>query len=224
MNQAVKRGVGRPRASNKQHTNPARLEILQASAELFAEFGYKGTSTRKIAEHVGIRQPSLFHHFSKKEDILTALVKEGGTSLINFINCLDYEADPAVTLYELMTFDAHFLMTEPHQIYKLMNLPEVRQGYFKTVVEQKRATVIVGYRRLIESGQKAGRFEVNDLEVTTYTVFGMGESLWSWYDRTGSANPATIAPQIADLGLRSLLLDCAELKQIKRQAKLDFLS
>lgn len=223
MNQEVKRGVGRPRANNKQTSNPARDEILQASAALFSEFGYKGTSTRKIAEKVGIRQPSLFHHFGKKEDILAALVQEGAVKIIEYVNNLDKLADPAVQLYKLMVFDAFYLMTEPYQINKLMSLPEVRQGHFKSVIEKNRAIVVEGYRSLIALGLAQNEFFVDDIEVTTNTILGMGESLWSWYDRNNGESPETIAPKIADMGLRSILIDCTKLDNIRNTCQLEFL-
>ena len=68
-------GPGRPR--KQQPSRPgatAREEILDAAAELFTTQGYANTSTRSIADAVGIRQSSLYHHFSTKDDILEVLL------------------------------------------------------------------------------------------------------------------------------------------------------
>ena len=68
-------GPGRPRlVEQRRRGATAREEILDAAAELFCRHGYTGTSTRMIAEAVGIRQASMYHYFTTKDDILAALL------------------------------------------------------------------------------------------------------------------------------------------------------
>jgi AcrR family transcriptional regulator len=47
-----------------------RAEILAAALELLAEEGYAGASLRKLAARLGIAQPSLYHYFRTKEDLV----------------------------------------------------------------------------------------------------------------------------------------------------------
>ena len=69
-------GPGRPRSQQPSRPGAtARDEILDAAAELFTTHGFANTSTRSIADAVGIRQSSLYHHFKTKDDILEDLLE-----------------------------------------------------------------------------------------------------------------------------------------------------
>lgn len=46
-----------------------KSKIVKVASTLFSEFGYKGTSVRKIASNVGIRESALYNHFKNKEEI-----------------------------------------------------------------------------------------------------------------------------------------------------------
>lgn len=59
------------RANNRMDT------VLDAAAELFATKGFRETSTRDIAALARIQPGSLYYHFSKKNDVLLEVYREG---------------------------------------------------------------------------------------------------------------------------------------------------
>ncbi len=215
----TKRGVGRPRAKANAGSGAGREEILLAAARLFAERGFAATTTRDIAEEVGIRQPSLFYHFKKKEDILCAIIDAAAAPWLQFSARLDKQSGTAAAkLYALMRFDFEYLMTEPYRLGQLMVLPEIRAGAFRDDTERLRNRLIAAYRKLVKLGIAERDFVVADITVATHTVFGMGEALWSWYRPSRSRSPAKTAERIADLAMRALLARPSKLKSIKRAA------
>jgi AcrR family transcriptional regulator len=51
--------------------------ILIAALELFAQEGFKGTSTSKVAKKAGVSEGLIFRHFENKEGLLEAIIQEG---------------------------------------------------------------------------------------------------------------------------------------------------
>lgn len=125
-------GPGRPRlAQRRRHGQTPRAEILDAAGELFTTKGYANTSTRAVADAVGIRQASLYHHFAAKDDILDALLAETVAGPLEFAQRLaGLSASPAVRLYALALFDVRQLCAARWNLGALYLLPELRTERF----------------------------------------------------------------------------------------------
>ena len=54
-----------------------RIELLRAAARLFVEKGFAATTTRDIAEAVGMRSGSPFYHFRSKQELLKEAMIDG---------------------------------------------------------------------------------------------------------------------------------------------------
>ena len=53
-----------------------RVEIVEAAYCLFLEQGYHGTSMRQIAQEAGIAVGGIYNHFSSKEEIYLAVLRD----------------------------------------------------------------------------------------------------------------------------------------------------
>ncbi|MEU7826581.1 helix-turn-helix domain-containing protein [Catellatospora sp. NPDC049133] len=165
--------VGRPRSGARRlPAATAREEILDAAAELFAQRGYAATSTRLIAEAVGIRQASLYYHFDNKEQILAELLEATVRPSLDYAADLDRQGPaPAAALHALVTYDVGVLLTARWNVGILYALPEVATepfNRFRTERERLRET----YRVLTAAAAPAGADAfLGDL------VFGLVESV-----------------------------------------------
>ena len=57
-----------------------RLQILAVSVRLFSQRGFRGTTTKEIAQAAGVSEAMVFRHFATKEELYAAILdhKSGG--------------------------------------------------------------------------------------------------------------------------------------------------
>jgi AcrR family transcriptional regulator len=132
-------GPGRPRlTSQRRHGATPREEILDAASELFTRKGFESTSTRAIADAVGIRQASLYHHFATKDDILTVLLSRTVEPTLTVAQALLERSLPAsVRLYALAYYDTAQLIAGKWNLASLYQLPELRDDRFRVFREKR---------------------------------------------------------------------------------------
>ncbi|GIE76942.1 TetR family transcriptional regulator [Actinoplanes philippinensis] len=149
----------------------AREEILDAAAELFAQRGYAATSTRLIAETVGIRQASLYYHFPNKEQILAELLEATVRPSLTYAEELSAkDLPPATALRDLVEYDVGVLVGARWNIGILYALPEIATEPFARF-RRERDQLRLAYRALVEAAgpETAG--------ITGDLVFGLVESV-----------------------------------------------
>jgi len=56
-------------------TNDSRRRIIGSAASLFSKGGYRGASTREIAQLAGLNEATLFRHFPRKHDLYLAVLE-----------------------------------------------------------------------------------------------------------------------------------------------------
>ena len=78
-----------------------RQRILAGAAALFSEHGYAHGSIRNIATAIGIKGPSVYHHFRSKEEMAAAVLHEGVAVALRELGRVDIAAlagDPRALL------------------------------------------------------------------------------------------------------------------------------
>lgn len=62
---------------NINKNSKRRKELVAIAAQLFCNQGYESTTVRMLADAMGIKSGSLFHHFKDKQEILVAVIESG---------------------------------------------------------------------------------------------------------------------------------------------------
>ncbi len=76
----------RPQRKQQERSLQTQQKLLDAALEAFSENGFKGTSTRDIADRAGVHHPLITYHFKNKEELWRAaanrVFSEFGISLL----------------------------------------------------------------------------------------------------------------------------------------------
>jgi AcrR family transcriptional regulator len=198
------RRVGRPRAAQRPDSGlEPREELLAAAAELFTTLGYAATSTRAVAERAGMRQASMYHYVSGKEELLAQLLESTVTPSLTYAReLLADDAAPAEDrLWELCRADVEVLCGGPHNLGVLYLLPEVRAERFAGF-HAVRAELKDAYRQLIAATATGGALAKSELDLRTDLVFGLIEGVILVHRSDPERPVSAFAEATADAALR----------------------
>jgi AcrR family transcriptional regulator len=199
--------------------SPTREHILLVASNLFAAQGYHGTTTREIADAVGIRQPSLFHHFESKAAIMEALLEEDlGRTVIDRERLSRADEPAAIRLYRYVYREVLHIAFSRYNVAGIYS-EEVRTSPELEPWYTKRRRLHRAIDRIVRDGKSSGEFIDIETSLVRASILGTLERALTGYSG-GKAefDPAT-AHQIATLLLRSVLSDIDRLPGIQETVK-----
>ncbi len=77
--------------------NAIRERLLDAAARVYAETGYRGATTRRIAQEAGVNEITLFRHFGSKTTLIIEAVRQANLRS----NCPEVPLTPAEPVAEI---------------------------------------------------------------------------------------------------------------------------
>src|SRR5262245_4727959 len=191
------------------------LQILQVASRLFARQGYSGTSTRTIAEGVGISQPALYKHFASKDEILRALADELLDPWLGVLPLVRNRSAPAaVRLYWLFDKVCRDLAAAEYDVLPLLSEPALRTPEFAGV-GRKYAQVSRAFRDLIAEGTNDGDFRAVDPEFAQAAVLSLTDLLI--FPSEGPLD-ALIDP-VVEFAMHGLLVRPSQIGRIAERAR-----
>lgn len=183
-----------------------RDEILAVATRLFAQQGYHAVGMRAIADAVGIRGSSLYHHFGSKADILGALAYDYVHQFIEeHLPAPDDPSPAADQLRDLLRAQVIFFWA--HRGERAVGLRELKElepeVYDKLQAERR------GYQealvRLVERGAREGTFDVDDPQLAVIAVLGLIQSVNDWFREGGELTIDQVADAYAAMAVDRLL-------------------
>jgi AcrR family transcriptional regulator len=99
-----------------------REKIIKVATKLFAKYGFAGTSMDDIADRVGIRKASLYHHFSSKQEIYEELIERVFSEVIR--------------IFQVSFSSGDILKDAENFVSKIMNFILQNEDYVKILLRE----------------------------------------------------------------------------------------
>lgn len=150
-------------------------EILDTAQDLIQRRGYVSVSFQDIADRVGIKKPSIIHHFKSKAELGEAIARRYRLYFSEEMESI--KADPKKTVWDALEFYFSPYLEYAHTDEKVC-LFGALSGEIMTLPEEMRAEVkkfSESHQRWLEDilreGSESGEFSLNDTPRNMARVF-----------------------------------------------------
>lgn len=198
----------------------SREDILAAGAHAIAEHGYYGTSMRELARATGKGLATFYNYFPSKEELLYALQSGAFETLLETVEgALAQVDDPIARLHVFISNHVRYVAEHPDIMRVLVHeasaLPRERRASVRTL-KQRYFDIGRGLvRQIMEggcgqpgaAGPEAG-LDAKELDRATYSIFGMLNWLYGWYEPEVHGTADEVARTIHNIALCGLVTHC----------------
>ncbi|MGO1053288.1 TetR/AcrR family transcriptional regulator [Crossiella sp. CA198] len=180
-----------------------RGRILHAALGLFAEWGFHGTSIRKIGAAVGINSATLYAHYPSKEQVLADLVQIGHAELHHRLTeAVRAGGAPAERLAALMR--AHVLAHTDFPLLSVVTNSELH-ALSAELAAPALALGVASERLLLDvlaAGIEDGSFDLPDVRLAARAIGGMGQRVGNWFGPDQPHTRTQVAEAFVSFALR----------------------
>lgn len=179
---------------------------MAAAAELFARDGYHNVGMRAVADAIGIRGASLYHHYSSKEEILYAIALSVTREPVeHHLPLLDAPGLPSERLAALIR--AHLEHLSRRRVEHLVGLHEMSSltPEHRQEIDEYRRYYQRRVHDVVAAGVRTGEFHVEDVRVAAVAMLDMLNGISRWFSNTGPLSVDELADRYVALIVRGLL-------------------
>jgi AcrR family transcriptional regulator len=184
-----------------------RQEFLEAAARVIAGKGFHGMSMRSLAKEMGRSLTSFYTYFSSKEDVLHEIQRRAFETLLRESAAAVANSDsPAGQLYAFVLQHVRYVARHKDVMKVLVQEAGALPASRRRSIRRLKDGYFDSLKVIVASLQAEGGVAVDDdeLERTTYSVFGMLNWTYGWYSARQHGTPSDVARSIHRLALTGL--------------------
>lgn len=205
--------------TRQARTEYQRADILEAAATLIAARGFHGMSMRDLAVATGFGVSSLYNYFPSKDELLAELQLKAFQTLIQQAKATLPEGEDAATrLYVFIHNQVRYFVDHADVMRVLIHeaaaLPAehrqavraLKEAYFRLCRD---IVADVFAHGCAHADNARGAVEDAALDRATYSIFGMINWVWAWYEPALHGTAEDVARSIHSLAMCGLVSNCA---------------
>ena len=189
---------------NVMNASPRRKELTRLAAQLFVQEGFDRTTVRMLAQEMGIKSGSLFHHFRDKQEILSAVIEEGTeNALVIAREALERcDSSASARLHAMARAHLETLLTDRNAhvvaLYEWRRLDPVARDHLSHLRDAYEAL----WEEVIDAALAEGLIHGDRFLVSRFV---MGALNWTvrWYDPDGPRTPDDLADELVAMITRA---------------------
>jgi AcrR family transcriptional regulator len=183
-------------------------KILEASIDLFAAKGFRGTSIRDISNAVGISISNIYHYFGNKEGVLLAILQRSGQDIFSKLH--------QVSNLDIKPLERFKKLVSTH-VKLAIARESVRQGKIFFLDEEHLSTegneinlqlqrqIFDIYRRELRTLESLGQIRPKNLTVMVFNVLGVINWCLRWYRPDGPMSLDDVSEEVVSFVLHGVL-------------------
>lgn len=164
-----------------RNESEAREKVIAVADRLFSERGYKAVMLTEIAAEVGIRHPSLYHHFPKgKEQLYVEVMERNLAQHQRGLQQAVSRAQPDIRS-QLLAAAEWFLSQPPMDLMRLIHsdMPAIDPAAAQQLVNLSYAALMLPIKTILEQAVRRGEMADSRLDVLAGSIVGMIEQLYA---------------------------------------------
>lgn len=189
-----KKPAARSRKSLAAADNPALARAIDAAVGLFSRKGYSATSTREVANLLGIQKATLYYHVESKEDLLFLICQSSLTQIRNDVETAMRDLPTPLERLQAMIYThiESLLRDAAEHSTTFTEMHALSPGRFEQIMKLRDNYESL-VRAVLKEAQNAGVVR-KDIEAKylSLALLGIMNRVMVWYRRGGPLSPNQI--------------------------------